>query len=148
MKKFFWCYVHFKTVPARSPPPLNRSSPLLCLPHCPVFSIMRKLHITASVLHVLSSLLVPCSPCSQGHETSFLLYSWRFYCYSLPFHSLVYGHMTYNNETVSRQMPWAGNVVKTITSNGKQFTVTRKSLPLLHVIRGGLMLALEYRHNF
>ena len=36
--------------------------------------------------------------------------------------------MTSNNETVSCQMPWAGNIVKTMTSNGKQFTVTREML--------------------
>ena len=36
--------------------------------------------------------------------------------------------MTSNNETVSRQMPWAGNIAKTMTSNGKQFTVTREML--------------------
>ena len=34
-----------------------------------------------------------------------LLYSWRFSHYSVPFHWLVHGHMTSNNETVSRQMP-------------------------------------------
>ena len=57
-----------------------------------------------------------------------LLYSWRFSHYSVPFHWLVHGHMTSNNETVSRQMPWAGNIAKTMTSNGKQFTVTREML--------------------
>ena len=36
--------------------------------------------------------------------------------------------MTSNNETVSRQMPCAGNIAKTMTSNGKQFTVTREML--------------------
>ena len=36
--------------------------------------------------------------------------------------------MTSDNETVSRQTPWAGNIAKTMTSNGKQFTVTRKML--------------------
>ena len=36
--------------------------------------------------------------------------------------------MTSNNETVSRQMPRAGNIAKTMTSNGKQFTVTREML--------------------
>ena len=43
-------------------------------------------------------------------------------------HSLVgcHGHMASNNETVSRQMPWAGNIAKTMTSNGKQFTITRE----------------------
>jgi len=56
------------------------------------------------------------------------LYSWRFSRYSGPIHWLVYGHMTSNNETVSRQMPWAGSIAKTMMSNGKQFTVTRKML--------------------
>ena len=32
------------------------------------------------------------------------------------------------DETVSRQMPWAGNIAKTMTSNGKQSTVTREML--------------------
>ena len=36
--------------------------------------------------------------------------------------------MTSNNESVSRQMPGAGNIAKTMTSNGKQFTVTREML--------------------
>ena len=36
--------------------------------------------------------------------------------------------MTSNNETVSCQLPWAGNIAKTMTSNGKQFTVTREML--------------------
>ena len=35
---------------------------------------------------------------------------------------------TSNNETVSHQMPWAGNFTKIMTSNGKQFTVTCKML--------------------
>ena len=50
-----------------------------------------------------------------------LLYSWRFSRYSVSFNWLVHGHMTSNNETVSRQMPWAGNIAKAMTSNGKQF---------------------------
>jgi len=36
--------------------------------------------------------------------------------------------MTSNNETVSRQMPRASNIANTMTSNGKQFTVTREML--------------------
>ena len=55
-----------------------------------------------------------------------LSYSWRFSRYSAPIHWLVHCHMTSNNETVSRQMPWAGNIAKTMTSNRKQFTVTRE----------------------
>ena len=80
-----------------------------------------------------------------------LLYSWRFSRYSASFHWLVHGHMTSNNETVSRQMPWAGNIAKTMTSNRKQFTVTWSTVhcwPLLHVIRGGLMLSLESQRAF
>ena len=57
-----------------------------------------------------------------------LLYSWRFSRYSVPIHWLVHGHMTSNNETVSCQIPWVGNIAKTMTSNRKQFTVTRKML--------------------
>ena len=57
-----------------------------------------------------------------------LLYSWRFSRYSVPIHRLVHGHMTANNETVSSQMPRAGNIVKTMTSNGKQFTATCEML--------------------
>ena len=41
---------------------------------------------------------------------------------------IVYGHMTSNNETVSRQMPWEGKIAKTMTSNVKQFTVSREML--------------------
>ena len=47
--------------------------------------------------------------------------------------------MTSNNETVSPQMPWASNIAKAMTSNGKQFTVTRSTVhcwPLLHLLAG------------
>ena len=47
--------------------------------------------------------------------------------------------MTSNNETVSCQMPRAGNIAKAMTSNGKQFTVTRSTVhcrPLLQVMAG------------
>jgi len=57
-----------------------------------------------------------------------LLYSWSFSRYSAPIHWLVHGHMTSNNEAVYRQMPRAGNIAKTVMSNGKQFTVTREML--------------------
>ena len=57
-----------------------------------------------------------------------LLYSWRFSRYSAPIHWLDHSHMTSNKETVSRQMPRAGNIAKTMMSNGKQFTVTRQML--------------------
>ena len=52
-----------------------------------------------------------------------------FTCYiSAPIHWLVHGHMTSNNETVSRQMPLVGKIAKAMTSNGKRFTVTREML--------------------
>ena len=57
-----------------------------------------------------------------------LLYSARFSRYSTPLHWLVHGHMISDNETVSRQAPWVGNIAKIMTSNGKQFTVTREML--------------------
>ena len=72
-------------------------------------------------------------------QHSLLLYSWRFSRYSASFHWLVHGHMTSNNETVSREMPRAGNIAKTMTSNGKQFTVTRSTVHcwlLLQVMAG------------
>ena len=61
--------------------------------------------------------------------------------------ALVNGQMTSNNETVSHQMPWAGNIAKTVKSDGKQFAVTAKCWPLLHVITGGLM-SLQSRRVF
>ena len=51
--------------------------------------------------------------------------------HSVPIHWLVHGHMTSNNETVSLQMPRAGNIAKTMTSNGKQFTVIREMLTVV-----------------
>ena len=64
-----------------------------------------------------------------------LLYSWRFSRYSAPIHWLVHGHMTSNNESVSRKMPWAANIAKTMTSKGNSSQLPAKCLPLLHVIR-------------
>ena len=46
----------------------------------------------------------------------------------MPIYWLVHGHMISNNEIVSHQMPRGGNIAKTMTSNGKQFTVTREML--------------------
>ena len=48
--------------------------------------------------------------------------------YRAPIHWLAHGHMKSNNETLCRQMPLAGNIAKAMTSNGKQFTVTREML--------------------
>ena len=45
-----------------------------------------------------------------------LLYSWRFSRFSAAIHWLVHGHLT-------MKVPWAGNIVKAMTSNWKQFTV-------------------------
>ena len=66
---------------------------------------------------------------------SHLLYSWRFSRYSAPIHWLVHGHMTPNNETVYRQMPWAGNLAKLWRQTGNSLLLPAKCWLLLHVIR-------------
>ena len=50
------------------------------------------------------------------------------------------------NGTVSHQMPWAGNIAKTITSNGKQFTVTHEMLTT--VARDGWNLSTVFKFCF
>ena len=47
-----------------------------------------------------------------------LLYSWKFFPNSIHSHWLLRGHMTSNNETVSLQNLWAGNITKFMTSEG------------------------------
>ena len=64
----------------------------------------------------------------------------RFFRYSAPIHWLVHGHITSNSETVSRQM---SNTAKTMTSKGKQFTVTREMLTAVARDQRWLMLSLE-----
>ena len=71
-----------------------------------------------------------------------MLYSWLFSFYSAPIHWLGHGHMTSNNKTVSR----AGNIAKTMSSNGKQFTVTREMLTA--VARDQRWLSLESQRIF
>ena len=73
-----------------------------------------------------------------------MLYSWRFFHYSVPIHWLVHGHMTCNNETVSCQMPWAGNIAKTMTSNGTQFTVTHEMLTAVECDRWNLSTVFKF----
>ena len=76
-----------------------------------------------------------------------LLYSWRFSRYSASIHWLFHGHMTSNNETVSRQKPWAGNIAKTMTSNGKQFTVTHEMLNFSAVFKFCFCFVLLYNKS-
>ena len=92
---------------------------------CSVFRVLIALLYLIIISHYYISLLYLII---ISHYYISLLYSWRFSRYSAPTHWLVHGHMTSNNETVSRQMPRAGNIAKTMTSNGKQFTVTREML--------------------
>ena len=47
-----------------------------------------------------------------------LLYSWNFFPNSARSHWLIPGHMISNNETVSHQNLWAGNIAKSMTSEG------------------------------
>ena len=75
------------------------------------------------------------------------LYSWRFSRYSGPIpaiHWLVHGYLTSHNETVSRQIPRAGNIAKTMTSNGKQFTVTREMLSAIARDRANLSAVFKF----
>ena len=59
------------------------------------------------------------TPTRSGHQfcdhirdwTDFVC-SWRFSPFSAPINWLVHGHMTSNNETLYRQMPWASNIAK------------------------------------
>ena len=87
--------------------------------------------LLAFVLKLLLSMLVHSQFSIVKNDIKWLLlllYSWRFSRHSRLVHLLVHGHMTSNDETVSRQMPWAGNIAKTMTSNRKQFTVTHEML--------------------
>ena len=47
-----------------------------------------------------------------------LLYSWKLFPNSACSHWLLWRHMTSNNETVSSQNLWAGDIAKSMTSEG------------------------------
>ena len=58
-----------------------------------------------------------------------LFYNWKFLLNSARSHWLLRGHMTSNNETVSRQNPWAREQCKKIkTSEGNNFQLYNTSL--------------------
>ena len=48
-----------------------------------------------------------------------MLYSWKLFPNSAHSHWLLQGHMTSNNETVSRQNLCAGHIARSMTSEGK-----------------------------
>ena len=48
----------------------------------------------------------------------FTVYSWKFFPNSARSHWLLQGHMTSNNETVSRQNLCAGHIARSMTSGG------------------------------
>ena len=48
----------------------------------------------------------------------YLLYSWKFFSNSACSHWLLRGHMTSNIKTISRQKLRAGNIAKSMTSQG------------------------------
>ena len=92
--------------------------------------------------------------CNHTRDWTDFVCSWRFSPFSAPINWLVHGHMTSNNETLYRQMPWASNIAKTMTPNGKQFTVTHE-INVDHcftwserAVEGGLMLSLESQRVF
>ena len=59
-----------------------------------------------------------CKKLKASVEQEILLHSWKFLPSSTRSHWLLRGHMTSNNETVSRQNLWAGDVAKSMTSGG------------------------------
>ena len=48
----------------------------------------------------------------------FTVYSWKFFPKSARSHWLLQGHITSNNETVSRQNLCAGHIARSVTSEG------------------------------
>ena len=77
-----------------------------------------------------------------------LLYTWHFPRYCPPIHWLVHGHMTSNNETISRKCHEQATFRKLWRQTGNSSLLPAKCWPLLHVIRGGPMLSLESRLVF
>ena len=55
---------------------------------------------------------------SQSLLWGIWLYSWNFFPNSARSHWLLWVHLTSSNETVSRQNLWAGNVAKSMSSEG------------------------------
>ena len=83
------------------------------------------------------------------HTIDPVIYNWRLSRYSVPIHWLFHGHMTSNNKTVSRKMPWAGNIAKNVwRQTGNSSLLPAKCWLLFHVIRGGLMLSLVSQRVF
>jgi len=62
-----------------------------------------------------------------------LLYSWRFSRCSAPIHWLVHGHMTSNNETVSRRMPERATLRKLWRQTGNSSLLPTQCWPLLSI---------------
>ena len=50
-------------------------------------------------------------------------------------HWLLRGHMTSNNETVSRQNLWAGNIAKSMTSEGNSALCTIRDFKIQQRVR-------------
>ena len=50
-------------------------------------------------------------------------------------HWLLRGHMTSNNETVSRQNLWAGNIAKSMTSEGNSALCTSRDCKIQQRVR-------------
>ena len=78
------------------------------------------------VLHMIGQGWPEANSWFARHNKSHCYIACVFPATAYPF--IVQGHMTSNNETVSCQMPWAGNIAKSMTSNGKQFIVTLEML--------------------
>ena len=91
--------------------------------------------------------LAPVQYWEYEHGLLLLLYSWRFSRYSAPIYWLVHGHMTSNNETVSRQKPCGQHCenydFKRETVHYYPRNVDRCCTWTEHAVEGGLMFSQE-----
>ena len=94
------------------------------------------------VLHMIGQGWPEANSWFARHNKSHCYIACVFPATAYPF--IVQGHMTSNNETVSCQMPWAGNIAKSMTSNGKQFIVTLEMLTAVARDRWNLSAAFKF----
>ena len=103
---------------------------IICSSYLTVFLELRSRKTVRFSKQIMSADKYPSIFSRQMATIVYLLYSWRFSHYSAPIHWLVHGHMKH---------AMSGQHAKTTTSNGKQFSITRKMLNAVAVIRGGLL---------
>ena len=73
----------------------------------------------------------------------YLLHNWRFSRYSTSIHWLVHDHMTSNSKLFPAKCQERATLRKLWRQTGNSSLLPATCWPLLHMIRGGLMLSLE-----